>query len=238
MEYRLPKDDQPYNPKGQFKSYQFESANEISLAMYSTKDCKTLVDSITRSKEIVKVSLWQMVLFHLNSTSCGSVPHTQQPQETADQLPELYLLPGAPFVQYNYLPAYLAPMTPPLTLQPNFLQEYVAANESTYTQMFGVMYITLTGLIDSIVPASISWALLGKLLSYIVKLAPILWWALLAGSTGCPTVSSQDPQAGSLTSAQGSTGSLSGPRLPCVNSLPPLALDQTVFSRCTKKAQK
>ncbi|KAJ9048671.1 hypothetical protein DSO57_1032552 [Entomophthora muscae] len=86
--------------------------------------------------------------------------------------------------KYNHLPAYLVPMTPPLTQRPNCLQESVAANESTFTQIFGVIYITLTGLIDSIVPTSRPWALLGKLLSYIVKLAPILWWALPAGPTG------------------------------------------------------
>ncbi|KAJ9080013.1 hypothetical protein DSO57_1029542 [Entomophthora muscae] len=51
--------------------------------------------------------------------------------------------------KYNYLPTYLVPMKPPLTPQPNCLQESVAANEFTSTQIFGVMYITLTGLIDS-----------------------------------------------------------------------------------------
>ncbi|KAJ9049604.1 hypothetical protein DSO57_1022721 [Entomophthora muscae] len=77
--------------------------------------------------------------------------------------------------KYNYLPKYLVPMTLPLTLRPKCLQEFVAANESATIQIFGVMYITLTGLIDSMIPASRPWALLGKLLSYIVKLAPILW---------------------------------------------------------------
>ncbi|KAJ9051733.1 hypothetical protein DSO57_1001999 [Entomophthora muscae] len=94
----------------------------------------------------------------------------------------------------------LVPMTLPLTPQPNRPQESIAANESISTQIFGVMYITLTGLIDLMVPASRPWALLGKLLSYIVKLAPILWWALPAGPAGRPPASSQEfPQAGSLT---------------------------------------
>ncbi|KAJ9051743.1 hypothetical protein DSO57_1002006 [Entomophthora muscae] len=67
--------------------------------------------------------------------------------------------------------------------------------------MFGVMYITLTGLIDSMVPTSGPWAILGKLLSYIVKLAPILWWALPAGPVGRLPTSPQEPppQVGSLT---------------------------------------
>ncbi|KAJ9052912.1 hypothetical protein DSO57_1029371 [Entomophthora muscae] len=83
-------------------------------------------------------------------------------------------------------------MTPPLTLRPNRLQEPVTANESTFTQIFGVMYITLTSLIDSMVPSSRPWALLDKSLSYIVKLAPILWWALPAGPAGRLPASSQE----------------------------------------------
>ncbi|KAJ9049975.1 hypothetical protein DSO57_1018863 [Entomophthora muscae] len=87
-------------------------------------------------------------------------------------------------------------MTPPLTPRPNHLQESVAINESTSTQIFGVMYITLTGLIDYMVPVSGPWAFLGKLLSYIVKLAPVLWWALPAGPAGCLPVSYQEPPTG------------------------------------------
>ncbi|KAJ9071869.1 hypothetical protein DSO57_1032961 [Entomophthora muscae] len=37
----------------------------------------------------------------------------------------------------NFLPAYLVPMTPPHTLQPNRPQNSVAADESTSTQIFG-----------------------------------------------------------------------------------------------------
>ncbi|KAJ9078852.1 hypothetical protein DSO57_1002479 [Entomophthora muscae] len=58
-------------------------------------------------------------------------------------------------------------MSPPLTPQPNCLQESVATSESTSTQIFGVIYITLTGLIDSMVPTSRLWAILWKSLSYI-----------------------------------------------------------------------
>ncbi|KAJ9061370.1 hypothetical protein DSO57_1021416 [Entomophthora muscae] len=180
--------------------------------------------------------------------SCSSAPHTCPSQETADQPPDLYCPPGAPFGpvhftkyppnpayleftlagilihdpeartretevlyregtkiiwppllfqdKYNFLPTYLVPMTPPLTLRPNRLQESVTTNESTSTQVFGVMYITLTRLIDSMVPVSRPWAVLGKLLSYIVKLAPILWWALPAGPAGCLPASSQEPPTG------------------------------------------
>ncbi|KAJ9067785.1 hypothetical protein DSO57_1035675 [Entomophthora muscae] len=75
-------------------------------------------------------------------------------------------------------------MTPPLTLWPNHPQEFVATSESTSTHIFGVMYITLTGLIISMAPTSRPWAILGKSLSYTVKLAPILWWALSSGPAG------------------------------------------------------
>ncbi|KAJ9066941.1 hypothetical protein DSO57_1004704 [Entomophthora muscae] len=87
-------------------------------------------------------------------------------------------------------------MTPALTLRPNRPQEFFAANESTSTQIFEVMYITLTSLIDSMVPASGPWALLGKLLSYIVKLALILWWALSTRPVGFLHASSQEPPTG------------------------------------------
>ncbi|KAJ9049341.1 hypothetical protein DSO57_1025549 [Entomophthora muscae] len=87
-------------------------------------------------------------------------------------------------------------MTPPLTLQPDCLQEFVATSESTSTQIFGVLYITITSLIDSMVPTSGPWAILEKSLSYIVKLALILWWALLSGPAGCPPASSQEPTTG------------------------------------------
>ncbi|KAJ9084137.1 hypothetical protein DSO57_1027510 [Entomophthora muscae] len=87
-------------------------------------------------------------------------------------------------------------MTLPLTPQPNHQQESVSTNESTSTQVFGVMYITLTGLVDSMAPMSGPWTVLGKLLSYIVKLAPILWWALPAGPAGRLPTSPQEPPTG------------------------------------------
>ncbi|KAJ9048877.1 hypothetical protein DSO57_1030263 [Entomophthora muscae] len=192
-----------------------------------------------------------LVLFHLQSTSCGSVPSAYLTQETVDQLPKLYCPPGAPFGlvhfteyppnpayleftlneiliydpeararktetiyrectkitippllfcnKYNYLPIYLVLMTLPFTLRPDRLQESVAANESNSNQIFGVMYITLTGLIDSMVPESGPWALLGKSLSYIVKLAPILCGPfLLDPQTVRLQVPKNPPQAGSL----------------------------------------
>ncbi|KAJ9077031.1 hypothetical protein DSO57_1020550 [Entomophthora muscae] len=72
-------------------------------------------------------------------------------------------------------------MTPPLTPQPDRPLEPTAAAKTTSIQLFGVLYITLTGLVDTVVPNSGPWSLLGRSVSYIIKLAPILWWALPAG---------------------------------------------------------
>ncbi|KAJ9072529.1 hypothetical protein DSO57_1026561 [Entomophthora muscae] len=74
-------------------------------------------------------------------------------------------------------------MTPPLTPQPDHLLEPTAEAKTPSTQLFGVLYITLTGLVDSVVPNSGPWSLLRRSVSYIIKLAPILWWALPAGLT-------------------------------------------------------
>ncbi|KAJ9074084.1 hypothetical protein DSO57_1009680 [Entomophthora muscae] len=71
-------------------------------------------------------------------------------------------------------------MTLPLTPKPDRPLEPPAA-KTTSTQLFGVLYITLTGLVDSMVPNSGPWSLLRQSVSYIIKLAPILWWALPSG---------------------------------------------------------
>ncbi|KAJ9069017.1 hypothetical protein DSO57_1022894 [Entomophthora muscae] len=89
--------------------------------------------------------------------------------------------------KYNYLPACLVPMTLPLTLQPNCPMETPATTETMSTQLFGVLYIALTGMIDTMVPNSGPWSLLWQSVSYIIKLAPILWWALPSGlAVFCP----------------------------------------------------
>ncbi|KAJ9052986.1 hypothetical protein DSO57_1028680 [Entomophthora muscae] len=71
-------------------------------------------------------------------------------------------------------------MTLPLTPRPDHPLEPTATDKTASTQLFGVLYITLTGLVDSMVPNSRPWSLLGQSVSYIIKLAPILWWALPA----------------------------------------------------------
>ncbi|KAJ9074723.1 hypothetical protein DSO57_1003778 [Entomophthora muscae] len=89
--------------------------------------------------------------------------------------------------KYNYLLAYFFPMTLPLTPSLDLPMEPSTAAETTSTQIFGVLYITLTGLMDYMVPNSGPWSLLRQSVSYIIKLAPILWWALPAGlASPCP----------------------------------------------------
>ncbi|KAJ9064722.1 hypothetical protein DSO57_1027419 [Entomophthora muscae] len=80
--------------------------------------------------------------------------------------------------KYNYLPAYFVPMTPPLTPQPNCPMEPPTTAKTMSTQLFGVLYITLMGMVDTMMPNSGPWSLLGQSVSYIIKLALILWWAL------------------------------------------------------------
>ncbi|KAJ9057017.1 hypothetical protein DSO57_1026505 [Entomophthora muscae] len=47
-------------------------------------------------------------------------------------------------------------------------------------KLFGIVYITLTGVIDTIIPAVGPWSWVGKSASYLLKLSPLLWWALPA----------------------------------------------------------
>ncbi|KAJ9066107.1 hypothetical protein DSO57_1012952 [Entomophthora muscae] len=104
--------------------------------------------------------------------------------------------------KYNYLPTYFVPMTLPLTPQPDCPLEPPITTETTSTQLFGVLCITLAGLVDSMVPKSGPWFLLGQSLSYIIKLAFILWWALPTGSAvPCP----KSPNASNHTWLPGTT---------------------------------
>ncbi|KAJ9059384.1 hypothetical protein DSO57_1002804 [Entomophthora muscae] len=110
----------------------------------------------------------------------NSLARTRSPNYLGSKGKRIKILPLLFKDKYNYLPAYFVPMTLPLTPRPDHPLEPPAAAETTSTQLFGVLYITLTGLVDSMVPNSGPWSLLGQSASYIIKLAPILWWALPA----------------------------------------------------------
>ncbi|KAJ9062583.1 hypothetical protein DSO57_1009385 [Entomophthora muscae] len=47
-------------------------------------------------------------------------------------------------------------------------------------KLFGIVYITLTRVIDTIILAAVLWSWVGKSISYLFKLAPLLWWTLPA----------------------------------------------------------
>ncbi|KAJ9051935.1 hypothetical protein DSO57_1039156, partial [Entomophthora muscae] len=47
-------------------------------------------------------------------------------------------------------------------------------------KLFGIVYITLTGVIDTIILAAGPWSWVRKSVSYLFKLALLLWWALPA----------------------------------------------------------
>ncbi|KAJ9088981.1 hypothetical protein DSO57_1017588 [Entomophthora muscae] len=75
-------------------------------------------------------------------------------------------------------------MEPPVTLKP--MPASAAKLPLNHTnKLFGIVYITLMGVIDTIVPATGLWSWVGKSMPYLIKLAPILWWALPTQSATC-----------------------------------------------------
>ncbi|KAJ9054817.1 hypothetical protein DSO57_1010231 [Entomophthora muscae] len=127
-----------------------------------------------------------LVTLHLNSSQVDYQAATPSQDQSAESPQALYRPPGVPFgpVHFTEYPptrpiqTYFVPMTPSLTPRPYCPLEPTATAKTTYTQLFGVLYITLTGLMDSVILNSGPWSLLGQSVSYIIKLAPILWWAL------------------------------------------------------------
>ncbi|KAJ9070844.1 hypothetical protein DSO57_1003307 [Entomophthora muscae] len=69
------------------------------------------------------------------------------------------------------------------------------------SKLFGIVYITLTGMIDTIIPAAGPWSWVGKSASYLLNLAPFLWWALPAKNPAqfTPENDTWPPKTGSLT---------------------------------------
>ncbi|KAJ9049026.1 hypothetical protein DSO57_1028802 [Entomophthora muscae] len=62
-------------------------------------------------------------------------------------------------------------------------------------KLFGIVYITLTGVVDTIVLASNLWSWVGKSASYLLKLAPLLWWTLPAKNPAQVTPEKNGPAA-------------------------------------------
>ncbi|KAJ9057258.1 hypothetical protein DSO57_1024364 [Entomophthora muscae] len=68
-------------------------------------------------------------------------------------------------------------MEPPPTPKPTISSPTSDATGQS-SQFLGVLYLALTRLIDSALPAAGPWAVAGKALSYLLKLSPIIWWAM------------------------------------------------------------
>ncbi|KAJ9086247.1 hypothetical protein DSO57_1006131 [Entomophthora muscae] len=80
--------------------------------------------------------------------------------------------------KYNNLAAYLGPRESPMTPKPTISTPPTSDATGQSSQFLGVLYLALTGLIDSALPASGPLAVAGKALFYLVKLSPIIWWAM------------------------------------------------------------
>ncbi|KAJ9049731.1 hypothetical protein DSO57_1021498 [Entomophthora muscae] len=75
------------------------------------------------------------------------------------------------------------PPTPKLTISTPPTSD--ASGQSS--QLLGVLYLALTGFIDSALPEAGPWAVTGKALSYLVKLSPIIWWAMSVPALSPPS---------------------------------------------------
>ncbi|KAJ9084431.1 hypothetical protein DSO57_1024531 [Entomophthora muscae] len=96
--------------------------------------------------------------------------------------------------KFNYLPIYNLPMELPVTPKPMPASSPdLPTNHSG--KLFGIVYITLTGVIDTIIPAGGLWSWVGKSASYLLKLAPLLWWALPAKNLAQVTPENNGPAA-------------------------------------------
>ncbi|KAJ9070570.1 hypothetical protein DSO57_1006620 [Entomophthora muscae] len=81
--------------------------------------------------------------------------------------------------KFNYLPAYNLPMEQPVSSKLMPASSLDLPTDHT-GKLFGIVYITLTGVIDTIILTAVPWSWVGKSVSYLFKLAPLLWWALPA----------------------------------------------------------
>ncbi|KAJ9089428.1 hypothetical protein DSO57_1013176 [Entomophthora muscae] len=103
--------------------------------------------------------------------------------------------------KFNYLLAYNIYMEPPVTPKPMPASSPNLPTNHT-SKLFGIVYITLTGVMNTIVLAAGPWSWVGKSAYYLLKLAPLLWWALPAKKTQTklpPKLVGQPPKSGSLT---------------------------------------
>ncbi|KAJ9049556.1 hypothetical protein DSO57_1023242 [Entomophthora muscae] len=80
--------------------------------------------------------------------------------------------------KYNNPAAYLVPIGPPLTPKSTISTPPTSDATGQNSHLLGVLYLAFTGLIDSTLSVAWPWAVAEKALSYLVKLGPVLWWAM------------------------------------------------------------
>ncbi|KAJ9048824.1 hypothetical protein DSO57_1030784 [Entomophthora muscae] len=83
-------------------------------------------------------------------------------------------------------------MEPPVTPKPMTKSAAELTMDHT-NKLFGIVYITLMGVIDTSVPTAGLWSWMSKSMSYLIKLAPILWWALPTQSANYQFPNSRKP---------------------------------------------
>ncbi|KAJ9049227.1 hypothetical protein DSO57_1026828 [Entomophthora muscae] len=103
-------------------------------------------------------------------------------------------------VKYNCLPAYQTDMEATPKPKPDCLPPTPGLTPPTANQYAGISYITLAELVNTMVLVAGPWALVGQSASYLIKLAPLLWWALpssqqikLAAEANKPSPGTQYP---------------------------------------------
>ncbi|KAJ9077471.1 hypothetical protein DSO57_1016415 [Entomophthora muscae] len=83
-------------------------------------------------------------------------------------------------------------MEPPVTPKPMTASAPDLPTNHT-GKLFGIVYITLTGVVDTIVSAAGLWSWVGKSAPYLLKLAPLLWWAMPAKNLAQVTPENNGP---------------------------------------------
>ncbi|KAJ9085386.1 hypothetical protein DSO57_1014602 [Entomophthora muscae] len=81
--------------------------------------------------------------------------------------------------KFSCLPAYKLHMEPHVIPKPMPASSPELPSDHT-GKLFGIVYITLIGVIATIILAAGLWSWVRKFFLYLFKLAPILWWALPA----------------------------------------------------------
>ncbi|KAJ9075918.1 hypothetical protein DSO57_1031041 [Entomophthora muscae] len=83
-------------------------------------------------------------------------------------------------------------MEPPLIPKP-IISTPTSDATGQNSQFLGVLYLALTGLNDAALLATGPWAVAGKALFYLVKLGPIIWWAMSVPASAPPSPEGASP---------------------------------------------